>query len=164
MKTLTKEEIHAWTEKLQSDCQFVCDLALLFNSIKTLGAADELAILLKNTRPDVNKCAKTLAKIPIFKKRAAQIGIQVSDILEEAQKMEYISNPVFIGKLQEHCCKEKKFKEFYRLVGRMDTNYVKSFGAKDYVNRKFHTVVYDEIAEDFKKYRKNAEEFARGTA
>lgn len=93
---------------------------MLFNSIKTLRAADELAILLKSTRPDVNRYAKQVAKIPAFKKQAEKIGVPVSNLLEEAQQMECISNPVFIGKLQEYCFNEKKFKEFYRLVGRMD--------------------------------------------
>lgn len=84
MKTLTHEEIKKQVEELQKNCQFVCDLDMLFNSIKTLGASDELAILLKNTRPDVNRYAKRVAKIPIFKKQAEKIGVPVSNILAEA--------------------------------------------------------------------------------
>lgn len=120
MKTLTLEEVRKQIEELQKNCQFVCDLDMLFNSIKTLGAADELAILLKNTRPDVNRYAKQIAKIPIFKKQAEKIGVPTQNWLEDAQQADWIDNPVFIGKLQEYCFNEKKFKEFYRLVGRMD--------------------------------------------
>ena len=78
--------------------------------------------------------------------------------------MEQINNPVFIGKLEEYCFNEKKFKEFYRLVGRMNQCHVKSFTDKSYANRRFHSVVYEAVEEDFKAYHKNAEACAQGNA
>lgn len=46
----------------------------------------------------------------------------------------------------------------------MNQQRVKSFTGKNYVNRKFHSVVYAAVEEDFKAYHKNAEDYAAGNA
>ena len=75
IQTLTLDEINERVKELQADLSSCTDLDLLFNSIKTLKAADALKQLLAHPRPDVNRLARECTKISFFKKHQDMLNL-----------------------------------------------------------------------------------------